>query len=135
MYGYAPHPILATSHTMVTVYGIKNCDTVKRALKALDAANIEYCFHDFRADGLEAARAQQWLDRLGLDAVLNRRGTTWRGLDDATRDGVTAGNAAALLASQPSLVKRPVIEHSGGVLVGFARAEEAANLAELRGAS
>lgn len=119
---------------MVTVYGIKNCDTVKRALKTLDAAGIQYDFHDFRADGLEATKAQQWLDRLGLDAVLNRRGTTWRGLDSATCDGVTADNAAALLASQPSLVKRPVIEHSGGVLVGFARADEAAVLAALTGA-
>lgn len=120
---------------MVTVYGIKNCDTVKRALKALDGQAIGYRFHDFKTDGLTPAKAQQWLDALGLDAVLNRRGTTWRQLDDATREGVTADNAAALLASQPSLVKRPVIEHPGGVRIGFARAEETAILAQLRAAS
>lgn len=120
---------------MVTVYGIKNCDTVKRALTALDGQAVRYRFHDFRTEGLEPAKAQQWLDALGLDAVLNRRGTTWRRLDETTREGVTADNAAALLASQPSLVKRPVIEHPGGVRIGFAHADEATILAELRGAS
>lgn len=119
---------------MVTVYGIKNCDTVKRALKALDGEAIAYRFHDFKIDGLTPGKAQQWIDALGMDAVLNRRGTTWRRLDDAIRDGVTADNAAALLASQPSLIKRPVIEHPGGVRVGFARTDEAVILAELRGA-
>jgi Spx/MgsR family transcriptional regulator len=120
---------------MVTVYGIKNCDTVKRALKALDGKAIAYRFHDFKIDGLTPGKAQQWIDALGLDAVLNRRGTTWRRLDETSREGVTADNAAALLASQPSLVKRPVIEYPGGVRIGFARTDETTILAELRGAS
>lgn len=131
MYGYAPQSILATSHTMLTVYGIKNCDTVKRARKALDAADIEYHFHDFRADGLKAAKAQQWIDRVGLDAVLNRRGTTWRGLDEADRARAEDGDAATLLAEQPALIKRPVFEHGDALLVGFPRAQEGEILARL----
>lgn len=118
---------------MVVVYGIKNCDTVQRTLKALDAAGITHRFHDFRKDGLNAAQAQAWVDALGVDTVVNRRGTTWRKLDDSTRDNLSADTAAALLAEQPSLVKRPVIEHPGGVLVGFARKDEASVLQQLGG--
>jgi arsenate reductase-like glutaredoxin family protein len=83
---------------MVTVYGIRSCDTVKRALKALDGRAVGYRFHDVKTDGLTPAKAQHWLDTLGLDAVLNRRGTTWRRLEAAIRASVAADNAASLLA-------------------------------------
>jgi arsenate reductase (glutaredoxin) len=117
---------------MIDVYGIKNCDTVKRARDRLTAEGIAFRFHDFKAEGLPEDLAQSWIDACGLDAVINRKGTTWRKLDDATREGLSAGNAARLLASQPSLVKRPVIAHSGGLVVGFAKADEAAIINQLR---
>src|SRR4051795_1967157 len=113
---------------MVTVYGIKNCDTVQRALKALQAAGIEHHFHDFKTAGLSRELAQSWIDALGVDTVVNRKGTTWRKLDAATQAGLDAGNAAALLAREPSLVKRPVLAYPGGLAVGFAKADEAAVL-------
>lgn len=116
---------------MITVYGIPNCDTVQRALRALDAAGIAYRFHDFKRDGLSPERAQSWIDALGVDTVVNRRGTTWRTLDEPTRNGLTAANAAALLARTPSLVKRPLIEHDGGISVGFAKSDETAILERL----
>ncbi len=108
---------------MITVYGISNCDTVKRARAHLDGAGIVHRFHDFKRDGLDRALAQSWIDALGVDTIVNRKGTTWRKLDDATREGLTAGNAAELLAREPSLVKRPVIAHAGGLIVGFAAAD------------
>lgn len=117
---------------MITLYGIKNCDTVQRALKRLSAAGIDYRFHDFKAEGLDAALAQTWITALGVDVVVNRKGTSWRKLDEATRNGLTAGNAAALLAANPSLVKRPVIAGPHGLSVGFAKADEQAIVAMLR---
>lgn len=117
---------------MITVYGIPNCDTVQRALRALDAAGIAYRFHDFKRDGLSPDRAQAWIDALGVDTVVNRRGTTWRKLDEPTRNGLTVATAAALLARQPALVKRPVIEHDGGISVGFAKTDEVTILEHLR---
>ncbi len=117
---------------MVIVYGIKNCDTVQRALKRLQDAGIEHRFHDFRVDGLGRERAQSWIATLGIDTVLNRRGTTWRKLDAASQARADGDGAAELLASQPSLVKRPVFEHKGALRVGFAKGDEAAILAWLR---
>jgi arsenate reductase len=116
---------------MVTVYGIKNCDTVQRALKALAAAGIEHRFHDFKIAGLSRETAQAWIDALGVDTVVNRKGTTWRKLDAATQAALSAGNAAALLEREPSLVKRPVFAYPGGLTVGFAKADEAAVLRRL----
>lgn len=118
---------------MVTLYGIKNCDTVKRARKALDEAGITYRFHDFRADGLRPDKAQAWIDALGLDAVLNRRGTTWRQLDPAEQARAEGSAAATLLAEQPTLIKRPVFEHGDDVLIGFPRSEAPTILARLHG--
>jgi arsenate reductase len=106
---------------MVVVYGIKNCDTVQRALKALEAAGIDFRFHDFKTAGLDAKTAQRWIDVLGVDTVVNRRGTTWRKLDAATQADLSADNAAELLAGQPSLVKRPVFDRDGELSVGFAK--------------
>ena len=118
---------------MLTVYGIKNCDTVQRARQRLDEAGIAYRFHDFKTEGLSAAKAQAWIDALGAEVVINRKGTTWRKLDAATQSGVTAANAAALLAKEPSLVKRPVIERDGkAVAIGFPKGGEDEVLACLR---
>jgi arsenate reductase len=104
---------------MTTLYGIKNCDTVRQARRWLDARDIDYRFHDLRADGLDAARLQTWLDALGWERVLNRRGTTWRQLDPEQREGLDAQAAAGLMLASPALVKRPVLEHAGEVCVGF----------------
>ncbi|TXH05666.1 MAG: Spx/MgsR family RNA polymerase-binding regulatory protein [Nevskiaceae bacterium] len=117
---------------MVVVYGIRNCDTVQRARERLDAAGIAYRFHDFKAQGLSPELAQTWIAALGMDAVVNRKGTTWRRLDQATRESLDARTAAALLSREPSLVKRPVIAWPGGLVAGFAKGDEAAILERLR---
>lgn len=104
---------------MTTLYGIKNCDTVKKARRWLDEHGVEYRFHDLRADGLEAKRLDAWIRAVGWETLLNRRGTTWRKLPEAVREGIDAKRAAALMLEQPTLIKRPVIEHGEQVLVGF----------------
>jgi len=119
---------------MITVYGIKNCDTVQRALARLKDEGIDFRFHDFKADGLSSEHAAQWIAELGVDAVVNRKGTTWRKLDAQTQAKVakSEGEAAKVLASHPLLVKRPVIESSQGVTVGFAKGDEDTVLSRLR---
>ena len=104
---------------MITVYGIKTCDTVRKALKWLDAQGIEHAFHDFRADGLDAATVGRWVDAMGWESVLNKRSTTWKQLSDADKDGLDASRAIALMVAHPTLVKRPVFEQEGSVLQGF----------------
>lgn len=110
---------------MLTVYGIKNCDTVKKALKWLDGEGIAYSFHDLRADGLTAEIAQRWVDALGWESVLNRRSTTWRELADADKDVVDATKAVVLLVRYPTLAKRPVFEGKGLLINGFTDAARA----------
>jgi Spx/MgsR family transcriptional regulator len=102
-----------------TLYGIKNCDTVKKARQWLDRHRIEYRFHDFRSDGLDAQQAQAWLDEIGINAVINKRGTTWKQLEEKVRVQVTEQNAAALLATNPTLIKRPVLDIGHQRFVGF----------------
>jgi len=118
---------------MIIIFGIKNCDTVKKARKALDAEGVAHRFHDFRTDGIDQAAIQGWLDELGLERVLNKRGTTWRNLDEATKDAVTADNAAALMAEHPTLIKRPVIDLGDRRLIGFAKADQEALWEHVRG--
>lgn len=105
----------------LTVYGIPNCDTVKKARAWLDARGVAYRFHDLRKDGVPAAALPRWLQRAGRDTLANRKGTTWRRLSDAERDAVVDdASAAHLLAAQPSVIKRPVVEWPDGSLtVGF----------------
>jgi Spx/MgsR family transcriptional regulator len=103
----------------LVVYGIANCDTVRRARRDLTAARLEHRFHDFRKDGLDAALLDRWLGSVGWDALLNRRGTTWRQLPAETRDGIDATRARSLMLEQPSLILRPVIERAGEILVGW----------------
>ena len=103
---------------MTTFYGLKNCDTCKKAMKAMDAAGTAYTFVDIRADADLTAKTPTWLDAVGAKVLVNTRSTTWRGLDEAQRARVET-DAAALLAEHPTLIKRPVIEHAGEVRVGW----------------
>ncbi|MDB6063132.1 MAG: ArsC family reductase [Verrucomicrobiaceae bacterium] len=102
-----------------TLYGIKNCDTVKKARQWLDQHHIEYRFHDFRSDGLQLQQTQTWLDEIGIDTLLNKRGTTWKQLDENLRAQVTADNVAALMIEHPALIKRPVLDIGHQRFVGF----------------
>lgn len=103
----------------VTIYGITTCDTVRKARAWLDQRGTAYRFHDFRKDGLDAARLAGWLDTLGWEAVLNRAGTSFRALPEADKAGLDRDGAARLILANPTLVKRPVLEAEGKVLVGF----------------
>ena len=105
----------------MVVYGISNCDTVKRARGWLDERGTAYTFHDFRKSGIPEGRLDAWLEAVGWQAVLNRNGTTWRKLDDAVQAGVTdAASARALMLTQPSVIKRPLVEWPDGrITVGF----------------
>lgn len=109
---------------MITVYGIPNCDTVKKARVWLEKRGAAYRFHDFRKDGLDAATAAAWIAELGLDRVVNRKGTTWRKLDPQVQASLDEANAPALLTEQPSLVKRPVFDLGEVRLIGFDKTVE-----------
>ncbi|ALV91445.1 MULTISPECIES: ArsC family reductase [Pantoea] len=104
-----------------TMYGIKNCDTIKKARRFLEQQGVAFRFHDYRADGLEASQLQAFIDKLGYEALLNTRGTTWRKLPEAEREAVNnAASAAALMLAQPSIIKRPLLcAPDGSMLLGF----------------
>ena len=106
---------------MVTLYGIKNCDTIKKARRWLETNNIDYRFHDYRADGLNNELLSAFINELGWEALLNTRGTTWRKLDENTRNKITdAASAAALMTEMPAIIKRPLLWASGKpMLLGF----------------
>lgn len=104
---------------MIHLYGIPNCDTVKKARKWLDMKGIEYAFHDYKKEGADPAKLAKWIEAHGVDIVLNRRGTTFRKLSDAEKADIDAAKAVILLEQYPSMIKRPVVEHAGGILVGF----------------
>ena len=101
------------------IYGIKNCDTVKKARAFLDAKGVAYDFHDYKAQGVDPARLAGWAKKVGWENLLNRAGTTFKKLPDADKEGLTEAKALALMAAQPSMIKRPVLEASGKLLVGF----------------
>lgn len=102
-----------------TLYGIPNCDTVKKARAWLNARGIAYVFHDYKKQGADAAQLARWIDHAGWEKVLNRAGTTFRKLPDADKLGMDAGKAVELMVTSPSMIKRPIVEHDGGLLVGF----------------
>jgi Spx/MgsR family transcriptional regulator len=104
---------------VITLYGIPSCDTVKKARLWLDDRGRAYVFHDYKKAGIDEARLRGWIDTVGWEALLNRAGTTFRKLPDADKAGLDAGKAVALMLAQPSMIKRPVIEHDRGLLVGF----------------
>ncbi|MCA6282887.1 MAG: ArsC family reductase [Phenylobacterium sp.] len=102
-----------------TLYGIKACDTVAKARAWLAAHGRDYVFHDYRAQGIDAARLGQWIEELGWDKVLNRAGTTFRKLPEADRTDLDAAKAMALMVAQPSLIKRPLLDLGDRRLLGF----------------
>jgi arsenate reductase len=104
---------------MIAVYGIKNCDTVKKARRWLDERSVGYRFHDVRTDGLGEATLGAWCDAVGWEALLNRKGTTWRKLPDAEKHISTTLDAVRLMLAHPTLIKRPVLVSGDTVLVGF----------------
>ena len=103
----------------ITLYGIPNCDTVKKARAWLDAAGVAYAFHDYKKAGVDAATLRGWAGEVGWEVLLNRAGTTFRKLPDADKAELDEAKAIALMAAQPSMVKRPVVTGAGALLVGF----------------
>jgi arsenate reductase len=103
----------------LTMYGIKNCDTIKKARDWLAAHGVVFDFHDYKAKGADAAQLADWVAARGWETVLNRAGTTFRGLPDADKTGLDADKAIALMQAQPSLIKRPVLVGDGVLLIGF----------------
>lgn len=113
---------------MLTLYGIKNCDTVKKAQRALGDEDIEFKFHDYRKDGIDANLLGRFAASLGWEALLNTRGTTWRKLDEADKAEVDEAKAIALMVANDALVKRPVWEKDGAYRLGFAPKDQDAVL-------
>ncbi len=110
---------------MITLYGIKNCDTVRTARKWLDARDVEYRFHDLREDGIDRQRVAAWLAELGWETLVNRRSSSWKALDEKTRQGMDERSALAAILEQPTLVKRPLLDTGSERHVGFSPASYA----------
>ena len=103
----------------VTIYGIPNCDTVKKARAWLDARGVSYAFHDYKKAGIDEPRLHAWIGELGWEKLLNRAGTTFRKLPDAEKQDLDAAKAVALMLAQPSMIKRPVLDTGERRLAGF----------------
>jgi arsenate reductase len=110
----------------VTIYGIKACDTMKKARTWLDEHGVAYAFHDYKAVGVDRAKLQAWAGAVGWETLLNRAGTTFRGLPDTDKQGLNETKAIGLMLAQPSMIKRPVLEADGRLLVGFKPADYSA---------
>src|ERR1700704_2859275 len=102
-----------------TIYGIKNCDTMKKARGWLDSHGVAYGFHDYKTEGIAKDKLKHWADELGWETLLNRAGTTFRKLPDSDKEGLNERKALALMLAQPSMIKRPVLDLGGKLLVGF----------------
>jgi arsenate reductase len=112
-----------------TIYGIRNCDTMKKARAWLDKHGVDYAFHDYKSAGIERVKLEGWVKKAGWETLLNRAGTTFKKLPDKDKDSVTEKKAIALMLAQPSMIKRPVLEMPGGkLLVGFKPEEYAASV-------
>jgi arsenate reductase len=103
----------------ITIYGIKSCDTMKKARSWLDQHGVAYAFHDYKAEGIDKASLERWAKEVGWEILLNRAGTTFRKLPERERENVTEKKAIALMLEQPSMIKRPVLDVGGKLLVGF----------------
>lgn len=103
----------------VTLHGIKACDTMKKARTWLDGQGIAYAFHDYKAVGIDAATLKAWAAKVGWEVLLNRSGTTFRSLPDSDKQGLNEDRAIALMVAQPSMIKRPVLDVDGALVVGF----------------
>lgn len=108
---------------MLTLYGIKNCDTVKKARRWLEDHGIEYQFHDFRQDGLDKKQLTSWVENSSWEAILNKRSTTWRNLSDKDKEITSDSQAIKLLLANPTLIKRPIVQNNKTFLIGFKEAE------------
>ncbi len=104
---------------MTRIYGIKACDTMKKARNWLDKAGVPYDFHDYKTQGVDAALLEKWTREVGWETLLNKAGTTFRKLPDADKANIDAKKAIALMLAHPSMIKRPVVEHGGKIIVGF----------------
>jgi arsenate reductase len=113
----------------ITIYGMKNCDTMKKARAWLDKHGVDYAFHDYKTAGIERERLERWAKKADWETLLNRAGTTFKKLPDKDKDGVTEKKAISLMLAQPSMIKRPVLELGGSkLLVGFKPEQYAAAL-------
>ena len=104
---------------MTTLYGIKNCDTIKKARRWLEENGIEYRFHDVRTDGIDRADLQHWMKTLDWENLLNRRGTTWRKLPEAARNSINKSSATNIMLDNPAIIKRPLLDHRNRLYLGF----------------
>ena len=104
---------------MIEIYGIKNCDTMKKARAFLDECGVAYVFHDYKSEGIAADKLRTWVGQVGWEKLLNRAGTTFRKLPEAERQGLTEDKAVSLMLAQPSMIKRPVLKAGSKLLVGF----------------
>jgi arsenate reductase len=112
----------------ITIYGIKNCDTMKKAGAWLDKKGVAYDFHDYKTKGIERDQLERWAKKVGWEILLNRAGTTFKKLPDKDKESVTEKKAIALMLAQPSMIKRPVLDLGGKLLVGFKPEQYAASL-------
>ena len=103
----------------IQIYGIKNCDTVRKALKFLDNNNVTYEFHDFKKEPPTKKQIDAWLKKIDWKILLNMRGMTWRKLDDATKESINQTNAIKIMLAKPSSIKRPIVETGNEILIGF----------------
>lgn len=113
---------------MIDIYGIKNCDTMKKAFRWLEEHQIEYRFHDYKKEVLETETAKAWIDELGWEAIINKRGTTWRKLDEETKSNMNNALAVDTIINQPSMIKRPLVIIKGSIHLGFNADEYAQRL-------
>ena len=104
---------------MITIYGIKNCDTMKKARTWLDAHKVAYAFHDYKVSGIDKATLGEWTKAVGWETLLNRAGTTFKKLPDADKENITEKKALALMLAQPPMIKRPVLDTGKKLVVGF----------------
>lgn len=103
----------------ITIYGIRNCDTMKKAFAWLDGHGVAYAFHDYRAEGLSAATLERWVKALGWEVLLNKSSSTFRALPEAEKSGLDEAKARALMLANPTMIKRPVLDAGGKLSVGF----------------
>ncbi len=104
---------------MIKIYGIPNCDTMKKARKWLEKNNLNYEFHDYKKQGVPKSNLEKWVKKSGWENVLNKRGTTWRKLPDEVKNSINATTSIQIMLDSPSIIKRPILENGKTVLVGF----------------
>ena len=109
---------------MIKIYGIKNCDTMKKAFKWLEEKSIDYVFHDYRKDGVDEDMIRQWVSECGLDVVLNKKGTTWRKLPETVKESLGENAAIKLLCKNEAMIKRPIFDLGDKRIIGFSKNEQ-----------